>query len=298
MPPNTAWYSRVPGRSKGVDMVSDQELAKLATEEPHRLERFLTGLAPEDWSRPSACEGWLVADVAAHLAQIGENFVVRLGRGLKGDPTEAPDSVAPGSLSEDEFRDLLANSAISRRERMGDSLLPSYIQCNRKLDKMISGLKPQDWDVPCFHPMGPEPVRTLMTMRVTETAMHSWDIRSSLDPEAIISADCLPAMMITIPRAVRRAFRPSPGRAKAVRYRFETSGAVTSQTDIVLSAEGALVEQDAAGDPDVTFRCGADTYVMVMFGRMKIGDAIAYGSLAVDGPQSLAGQFAEAFVGG
>lgn len=55
---------------------------------------------------------------------------------------------------------------------------------------------------------------------------------------------------------------------------------------------------DAAEDPDVTFRCGAETDVIVMFGRMKIGDAIDTGLLVVDGPVKLAGQFAEAFAGG
>ncbi len=70
------------------------------------------------------------------------------------------------------------------------------------------------------------------------------------------------------------------------------------QTDMVLSAEGARVELDAAEDPDVTFRCGAETDVIVMFGRMKIGDAIDTGLLVVDGPVKLAGQFAEAFAGG
>ena len=279
-------------------MVSDQELAKVAAEEPHRLEQFLTGLAPGDWSRPSACEAWLVSDVVAHLDGIGEHFLDRIGRGLKGDPSEPSDNLPAGSISEDEFRDRLARSAVSTRQRLGDSLLPSYTRWNEKADALISELKPEGWDVPCYHPMGPEPVRTLITMRIAETAMHSWDIRSSFDPEAVISPDCLTGLIITIPRAVRRAFRPRPGRTGTVRYRFETSGAVTAQTDVVLSAEGARVEPDAAGNPDVTFRCGAETYIMVMFGRMKIGDAITKGLLTVEGPRSLAGQFAEAFVGG
>ena len=270
----------------------------MAAEEPRRLEHFLTGLAPADWSRPSACEAWLVSDVLAHLAQIGENFAVRLARGLRGDPSEPPDNVAAGSLSEDEFRDLLANSAISRRERMGDSLLSSYIEGNRKLDELISRLKPEDWDVPCYHPMGPEPVRTLVTMRIAETAMHSWDIRSSFDPEAVISPDCLPGLVTTIPRDVRRAFRSDPKLVQPVRYRFEITGPVATQADIVLSAVGSRVELDAAGKPDVTLRCDADTYVMVMFGRMKMDEAISKGLLTVEGPQHLAGQFAEAFVGG
>ena len=100
-----------------------------------------------------------MADVVAHLAQIGENLAVRLGRGLNGYLSEPPDNVAAGSLSEDEFRALLANGAISRRQMMGNGLLPSLIEGNRVLDGAIGGLKPEDWDKPCYHPMGPEPVR-------------------------------------------------------------------------------------------------------------------------------------------
>ena len=288
----------ISGPSQGISMISDYELAQVAAEEPHRLERFLTGLAPEDWSRPSACEAWLVSDVVGHLDVIGQHFVERLRRGLEGDSSQPPDNMPAGAISEDEFRALLADSAVSRRERLGDRLLASYIQWNRELDDAISRLKSQDWDVPCYHSMGPEPVRTLVTMRIAETAMHSWDIRSSFDPEASISPDCLPAMVITIPRAVRRAFRPDPNLPQPVRYRFEAAGPFTAQADIVLSREGAQVESDSSGKPDVAFRCSVETYVMVMFGRMKIAEAIANGSLAVDGPRNLAGQFADAFVGG
>ena len=108
-------------------MPSDQELARVATEEPNRLERFLTGLAPEDWSRPSACESWLVSDVVAHLDGIGEGFVDRIGRGLKGDPSEPPDNVPAGSISEDEFRDRLFDrfaqaDATDTRQKEGTDL--------------------------------------------------------------------------------------------------------------------------------------------------------------------------------
>ena len=279
-------------------MPSDQELAKVATEEPHRLEKFLKGLTPDDWSHPSACDGWLVADVVAHLEANGHSLVDRIGRGLKGDSSEPSDNVPAGSISEDQFLELIATRAITLKEQLGDTLLPALIQWNRQMDEVITGLKPQDWDARCYHSMGPEPVRTFITMRIAETAMHSWDIRSSFDPKAAVSSDCLSALIKTIPRAVRRAFRPNSNLAQPVRYRFETTGPVTSKADVVLGKDGARFELDAVEKPGVTFRCGADTYVMVMFGRMKMGDATAQGLLAVEGPQDLAGQFAEAFVGG
>ena len=279
-------------------MPTDQELAALVTEEPHRLERFLAGLTPDDWSRPSAWEEWLVSDVVAHLEFIGQNFVMNVRRGLEGDPSQPPEATPAGGITEDEFRDRLAHNAISRRKQVGDGLLASYIRWNQEFDSLISGLKPEDWETPCYQPLGPEPVRTLVTMRIAETSIYSWDVRSSFDPDAAVSPDCLPALITIIPRAVQWLFRPAPNLSQPVRYRFEAAAPVATQADIVLSREGAKVEMDAGGKPDVTFRCGSHTYVMVMFGRMKIGDAIAKELLVVEGPQGSAAQFAKAFFGG
>jgi len=73
---------------------------------------------------------------------------------------------------------------------------------------------------------------------------------------------------------------------------------IAIQTDIGISQQGALAELESAENPDVIIRCGAETCVMVMFGRMKMGEAIAKGLMTVDGPEALASQFAGAFVGG
>ena len=34
------------------------------------LGEYLSGLSDEEWNRPSLCEGWSVADVAAHMLVI------------------------------------------------------------------------------------------------------------------------------------------------------------------------------------------------------------------------------------
>ena len=51
-------------------MVSSQTdlLIQTVNNEANRLGDFLTGLDQQMWSRYSACEGWVIGDVVAHLA--------------------------------------------------------------------------------------------------------------------------------------------------------------------------------------------------------------------------------------
>lgn len=47
------------------------QVIDLVNSEAGRLGDFLAGLEQGQWSAPSACEGWVAGDVAAHLAQGG-----------------------------------------------------------------------------------------------------------------------------------------------------------------------------------------------------------------------------------
>jgi uncharacterized protein (TIGR03083 family) len=48
--------------------VTDLDPFELMAAEAARLDAFFEGLDPAAWDRPSACEGWSVRDVLAHLA--------------------------------------------------------------------------------------------------------------------------------------------------------------------------------------------------------------------------------------
>ena len=277
-------------------MYSDADRAKIVHAEAKRLEQFLRALSPEDWQRPSACDRWQVADVVAHLT--GMALAERITRGLQGDLTPPGDSPPTGTLHEDAFRENVAQRAIALRERVGPQLLSAFIASNDALDQVLSSLRPQDWDTLCHHPMGPEPVRTWTDMRITELAMHGWDIRSRFDPQAALSADSLPALCITMPRAVRRAFRLTASRRTPVHYRFAVADPALTIQDIVLSQDGGRCEPVRATPADVTFRCTAETYVMVMFGRVTVEAALRDRRLAYDGPPELVTAFEQAFVGG
>ncbi|MCI0900810.1 MAG: SCP2 sterol-binding domain-containing protein, partial [Chloroflexi bacterium] len=147
-------------------------------------------------------------------------------------------------------------------------------------------------------PPGPEPVRTLLDQRIAELTMHTWDIRSVLDDEYHFSADAVRALIDGVDRAVRRAFRPDPSLVKPLCHRFVVSGPAATSRVIIIAAHGATVGPAGGQEPDVTFQCDGETYVLVMYGRVKVVDALADGRLTFDGDPAVAVGFGRRFVGG
>jgi len=271
---------------------------KALQSEVERLTHYLTALPPDAWNHPSACARWQVADVVAHLAAQALYNVDRLSRGLHGDTTP-PEGWLPVSTHDEEaFAEGMAQRAIAERIRLGDQLLTTFIVGNDALHQLLTGLAPQDWEALCYHPAGLVTVRTMVDMRLTELAMHGWDIRSQLDPIAHLAPESFSALLGTIPRAVRRAFRPDPSRAHPIRYRFCVTAPITTTTDIVLSREGARVEPAGEAIADVLFRCATETYVLIVFGRCPLEGAMAAGKVVVEGDQALASVFGQSFKGG
>jgi hypothetical protein len=218
-------------------------------------------------------------------------------RGLQGDLT--PSGFVPDeTLTEDDLRAFVAQHPITLRGQLGDDLLATFCAENDKVDNILTGLKPEDWDTLCYHPASPRPIRTIVLIRLIEFALHGWDIRASFDPQASLSEDALPALLQTIPRAVRRAFRPDANRSRAVRYRFHMTEPVAAPTDILLNADDASVESNSPADADVTFRCDTSTAILVIFGRLPLAEAIADGRVQVEGEPELAAAFGQSFQGG
>ena len=237
-----------------------------------------------------------MADVVAHL--VSAQHADRIQRGLQGELEPPVGGTPSGMLSEDDFRNRLAQNAIDLRHQLGDNLLAELRDETDRVEKILSGMAVEDWETPCYHPMGPEPVRAVIDVRLTEFAMHGWDIRASFNPQASLSKDSLPALINTIPRAVRRAFRPDAKRTRPVRYRFQMTEPVATTTDILLNAEGASVESDNPAEADVIFHCDASTAILVIFGRLPLADAIADGRIHVEGEPELAAAFGQSFQGG
>ena len=67
------------------------------------------------------------------------------------------------------------------------------------MDTLLTGLKPEEWHTLCYHPSRPLTVRDLVNLRLTEVAMHGWDIRASFDPQASLSEAGVRALVLHHP---------------------------------------------------------------------------------------------------
>ena len=276
-------------------MYTDADRAKMIHAESKRLEQFLSGLSPEDWQHPSRCERWQVADVVAHL--IEDQHAERMTRGLQGDLT--PTGFVPNlTLNEDDLRESVAQHPITFRRQLGDDLLAAFCAENDRVDQILAGLKPEDWETLCYYPRQPTPIRTIVGTRLIELALHGWDIRVSFDPQVTFSEDTLPSLIRALPHIVTRAFHPDANRTRAARYRLHMTKPVAATLDILLNADGASVASDRLAEANVTLHCETSTAILMIFGRLPLADAIADGRVDVEGELELVTAFGRGFQGG
>jgi uncharacterized protein (TIGR03083 family) len=247
-------------------MSTDADRAQVLHDEAQRLEALLRTLLPAEWQRPSRCDHGQVADVVAYLLE--DRPADRLTRGLQGDLT--PSGFVPrGAWHPDAWRTSVVQHPRTLRRHLGDALLAAFCAENAHVDTVLTGLQPEEWETLCYHPPGPITVRDLVPLRLTEVAMHGWDIRTSFDPQASLSKEGILALVTIIPRVVRRVFCPDATRTPAMRYRLHLTTPLPATMDLLLKADGASVESDRHIEAAaVTFHCDTATAVLVIFGRL------------------------------
>ena len=270
--------------------------------EAKRLNEYLKALPADDWNKGSACEFWQVQDVVAHLVGVAEFYAATVTKGLQGDSSPPEGRPVAGSASGATLHDSIGMAAIARRESLGNRLLSEFDATNENLNSLLSGLSAEDGDRPCYHPGGLVPARNFIDLRMKELVLHEWDIRSNLESDAHLWSGGLPSIMRLMSNSlasgsVRFGFWPDSQSTGSVRYRFLVDSPAPDKSDIVI--EGNEPRLEAAGDstPDATFRCDAETFVLVLSGRLGPEAAIDEGRLTIEGDSELATAFGRWFRG-
>ena len=94
------------------------------------LDSYLSSLPQEDWSRPSRCDLWEVADEVAHLAVGAERQAQSMDRGRQGR------AEPPAGFSPTDGASMSASNAqrdITLRQRLADSLLNAFVENHVRL---------------------------------------------------------------------------------------------------------------------------------------------------------------------
>jgi uncharacterized protein (TIGR03083 family) len=281
------------------NMPSPEETVQLVIAESEHLIQYLPTLPPEAWRTPSACGRWEVRDVVTHLAIQGQFYADMIARSLQGDASTPEGRPAAGSATAASFAESSAQRTITRREQLGDQILAEFITTNAQLNHRLASLGPQDWEKPhFFNSLGIAPLRLRPDLRLFELVLHGWDMRSRLEANVRLPAESLPVLLGLVRGPFTRwLFRPGPRLPVPIRYRFALPGAGAYDTDIIIAGDMASIEPAEAATATVTCRCDAETFVLIMTGRLLLPDARAQGRLVAEGEVERVDAFGQWFGG-
>ncbi len=264
------------------------EQVDLIVAETGRFTQYLQDLPIAAWSRPTTCEQWQAQDVVAHLIEVAQLYSNSVTRGTQGD-SEPPEGRLPaGAVNASIVAERVAQRSIATRKSLGDGVLETFIKTGNHLNALIADLAPGDRDKPCYHPGGIVPARRFIDLRLKEVAMHEWDIRSPHEPGFDLSPPCLPSILSLITDSIasgslRWGFWAGSKLAAPVRYRFDLTGPVPYQTDLVVEGDQIKVEPSGEEQPDAQVRCDAEAFVLLVYGRLPLAPALDSGRVIVEG---------------
>ncbi len=272
---------------------------RVAKREAQELDQFLEQLSADDWNKPSGAHGWQVGDVVGHLKVVGQAYRSFLARGLAGEAegTEAAQSW-PG-LSE--IRSRLSHAAVAAREELGSDLRQACIEAWDGFFTDTERLSSDDWARPFPFPLYQhQPPGAVAVWAMQELAVHAWDVRSALDPNARLSPEHLPALLerlslrFVLPKFAE--FPPFPSDSDSIRCRFELSGDVDNKSYDVIVEDGlGRLEPASEETAQVNFRMSGSDFVLMFFQRHKPQALLDSGAMTADGDARLITQFTRWF---
>jgi uncharacterized protein (TIGR03083 family) len=226
------------------------------------------------WEAPSACTGWTVRDVAAHVADGAERAVLVLDTALAGG--EVP-----------QF-----NTQERRRRHAAMRELPGP-DLARRVERDLAAVFEQLESLPAdtlrhtVVPMGggPHTLAQFADQRLVETALHAWDVRAGGDPGATIAPESAAAMIDFVLWRVPRLAEPGAGGAWAPRYQFELAGPGGGPVTLEVGPDRVTATRSRGEPADMTLRLSVEAFIRLVWGRLAPEQAWARGDLGSQSPR-------------
>ena len=228
------------------------------------LAQLLAGLDPDEWDRPSRCEGWTVGDVVLHLAQTNEMAV--------GSATGRFDEVLADLLrGAPPAADVEDGAGLMVSLERGASSAEVHDRWVRSAEALNDVLAAIDLGERVTWVAGRLSARTLATTRLAETWIHTGDVADA------IGVDVAPTDRLW--QIARLAWRTLP-------YAFTTAGReLGGPVSFVLRGPGGDTWEFVPEEPALTKITGdAEELCLVAARRAQPGDT----SLVGVGPDAAA----------
>lgn len=240
-------------------------------------------LTPEQWSAPTPCPGWSVADVVAHLIDLES-----MGA---GDPRPEVDvDVAALPHVQNPIGAAIEVGVESRRGLSGAELLQDYRTVMMRRAAQLDGVT---GEVPSLFG-GQIPVEQALGMRILDTWVHEQDIRSAIaQPGGMTSAAAqVTGQLLLRGLPVAWGKRVAPPVGAVLRVTVTGPGVVSDQIlRIDDDGRARVLESPAAGDPAsepvVHLTMSWPDYLLAATGRVDTGDPSWRVGMSLVGPTDL-----------
>lgn len=218
----------------------------------------LAGLVPkltdDELARQSGAAEWDISQVLSHLGSSAEINQAIIQAALDGKPAPSRDFNQPVW---DRW------NAMGRRERADQ-----FLRANATLTGLFESLAARD-DLRIDTGFLPAPidVATAARFRLTELALHSWDVHVGFDERATLAQDATDVLAGWIGDLARMTGKPEPLAGQRAVIRVEATG--PDLTRALRLGDRISVDADIPAQPDGTLDLPAESWVRLVTGRLR-----------------------------
>lgn len=214
-----------------------------------KLRAVTESLGADELTRPSQAKEWTIAQVLSHLGSGAEIFGLWLDAGLAGEDPPGNDKFAPiwdewnAKSPQQAAHDALRadGGLVERIESLDDDQLAN-------LRLAMFGM---DLDAP-----------GLLRMRLSEHALHTWDVAAAVDPAQRVQQDAVDLLIDTLGQLVAWTGKPA---GEGGEIRVATTG--PERQFVLRTGEPmSLAPADDAGAADL--RLPAEALIRLVYGRL------------------------------
>jgi uncharacterized protein (TIGR03083 family) len=271
--------------------LSQQELfahaARMGRAEGELFRDYLLKLPEKKWNNMSFCTEWTIQDVAEHNVISGLVFL------------ESLEAVANGLPNLPRFdRDDFARFE-QRVEAMSRSEMAHQIAADtHRMYDILQSFSPEQLATDWPTRFGMNKVGNILSIRLTELALHSWDVRVVDDLTARLNRDTLRVM---VPGTVNflggLADKQIIANQPNLTYQFELTGAVPGPVTFKIEDGKPIATPDLEGDPVAYLKMDSDAFLRLAWGRLRLDWMIKNGWIKVEGDQEAALKLPQIFSG-
>ena len=216
------------------------------------LRALVEPLTDGQLAQRSYCPDWSIAQVLSHLGSQAEIFGLWLDAGLTGQDPPGQDAFPP---IWDGW-----NTRASRAQAAGS------LQANETLIRRLESLDADQQERLHLEMFGMDlDTAGLARMRLSEHAIHSWDVAAALDPAARVAPDAVDLIVDTLGPLAARSGKPD-----GTKLRLHVSASDPQRDFTLESGETVTLAPSAAGEDAglPQLQLPAEALVRLVYGRL------------------------------